>query len=241
MDRLLPSLLAILAIAAVSGWVSAARNAGVADAERATRLRADAMVLALADSLSAQRARAHAASLVADSATRVADSVTAELHVTREESAATIADLRARLRVIDAGDAERAAEAEAEAAANDGWVRYERYVADTDTLRRRAELADSVAAEERAAKVAERERGDALEAENATLKIHVGELQAQVGGLTDYKGVVESQRDTAVRDPDAHQAAARSRSILPDFGDLTKPIYVALGDLLGYGIAGVRR
>ncbi len=88
----------------------------------------------------------------------------------KAEEAKRLADAEA---ARSSEDAERA-KAEAEAAENDGWVRYGRYVVDTDTLRRRAELADSVALEERKAKMAERRRGDALEGEKAALKVQVG-------------------------------------------------------------------
>ncbi len=237
--------LTLLLVLLVVGWVQAemrsARNKGMADAEAATVARLEPMVAEAADSASAARARAHAASLVADSATKVADSVTAELHVTRETSAATIADLTARLRAIDAGSAERAAAAQAEADANDGWVRHERYVADTDSLRRRAEIADSVALEERAAKEAERSRGDALEAENAALKVYVGELRAEAMGAWEYAAAVVQQSEAKDRQIAALERAASSGGLFPDLGVVTQPLLVAVGIVAGYGIAEVRR
>lgn len=80
-----------------------------------------------------------------------------------------------------------------------------------------------------------------LKAERASLWEQRETLGELVAGLRtevdDWKAVAASRTAEAA----ALRNADRARSILPDFGDLTKPVYVAMGAALGYGLSEITR
>lgn len=80
-----------------------------------------------------------------------------------------------------------------------------------------------------------------LKAERASLWEQRETLGELVAGLRtevdDWKAVAAARTAEAA----ALRNADRARSILPDFGDLTKPVYVAMGAALGYGLSEIRR
>lgn len=238
--QVLVGLAVLMAVGTVSGWVGRARWKGVADANAAEAERLQADVQAAAQRAAAAAARAHVAELRADSATEHADSIETATAGQRETDAAAIAELEARLKALDTDAIDRAAEAAAEAEANDGWVRYERYAADTDSLRRRAELADSARNVERRGRLQERDRADAQKARADALEVHVGKLQAQVGGLTEQLVAVTAQGAAKDREIEALRKAESAGGLLPDLGAFTDPILVVGGILVGYTIAEIR-
>lgn len=213
-DHLVPLLVAaslLMAVGTVTGWTNAAHHRGVAEATAEEKERA------------MRQAKANAARAT-EAAQRAAEAER-ETQRVRERMGARISQLTAQLTDLGQTNAVLEAAAEAEIREHDGWVTEATYRERVGALERTVAVTDSLRATENAQKDAVIEAQDR---EISALKVHVGTLLAQVSTLEDIV-------DTQEREIEARIAADRAGSILPDFGDLTKPIYVAAGALIGWG------
>ena len=200
-----------LVAATISGWVTASKWEG-----RAEALGEEAEALSLT-------VEAHQD--MVDAAMEKADSAIARSVRERRSMEARIEELTTELVDLDAINADLEAAVEEELEATDGWVSRQLHEERVAALERTVEVVDSMRLAEQAGRLAELERGNALQ-------VQVGELTAQVG--------VMARRDSVrVRQIDALERANASGGLLPDFGMFKEPVLIVGGLVIGYLLGGM--